>query len=275
MEKEVRQFEILKALASNKSVAGQELSNLLEVSLRTIYRDIEELLQNGITIEGTRGADGGYRLHDQIGQIINNSNSLGDILEAVGDNNTASELPRSAGFENLPASKVYVDSSFLMPSGFEGKVFETVCECLGSNHAAQIATFSGSPDVVMPLGLVFQAGTWVLISSDLSERISTFPLSSVRSASKTALTFKPPKSFRSADFVLSVDDGSEKFEVEFVVDGETGSGSNDDTLKIGPLSTELAVRWLASRGPGVSVISPKHVRKALREYACKIADANE
>ena len=61
MEKELRQFEILRALSESDSVSGQIMSQKFGVSLRTIYRDVEDLLSNGVTIEGSKGIDGGYR----------------------------------------------------------------------------------------------------------------------------------------------------------------------------------------------------------------------
>ena len=57
-----RQYRILLALRSTDWVSAQSLAEKLDVSIRTIYRDIEDLLSCGIPIEGLRGPDGGYRL---------------------------------------------------------------------------------------------------------------------------------------------------------------------------------------------------------------------
>lgn len=57
-----RALGILLALSGAKVVPASELARRFEVSLRTVYRDVERLLALGVPVEGTRGAEGGYRL---------------------------------------------------------------------------------------------------------------------------------------------------------------------------------------------------------------------
>ncbi len=57
-----RALAILLLLTGGKLVPAATLASRFEVSLRTIYRDIDRLLMLGIPIEAERGAEGGYRL---------------------------------------------------------------------------------------------------------------------------------------------------------------------------------------------------------------------
>lgn len=57
-----RLFEITYILMNKKIVTAKELSKYLEVSQRTIYRDIEILCQSGIPIYTTKGKGGGISL---------------------------------------------------------------------------------------------------------------------------------------------------------------------------------------------------------------------
>ncbi len=57
-----RALGILLALSAGKVTPASELARRFEVSLRTVYRDVERLLMLGVPVEGTRGAEGGYRL---------------------------------------------------------------------------------------------------------------------------------------------------------------------------------------------------------------------
>ncbi|MEP0234590.1 MAG: WYL domain-containing protein [Parasphingorhabdus sp.] len=57
-----RALGILLLLTGGKLVTATTLSERFEVSLRTIYRDVDRLLALGIPIEAERGAEGGYRL---------------------------------------------------------------------------------------------------------------------------------------------------------------------------------------------------------------------
>ncbi|WP_417671678.1 helix-turn-helix transcriptional regulator [Roseibium sp.] len=57
-----RALGILLLLTGGKLVSATTLADRFEVSLRTIYRDIDRLLALGIPIDAERGAEGGYRL---------------------------------------------------------------------------------------------------------------------------------------------------------------------------------------------------------------------
>ena len=57
-----RALGLVLALSGTRAVSAPELARRFEVSLRTIYRDIDRLLRLGVPIDAERGARGGYRL---------------------------------------------------------------------------------------------------------------------------------------------------------------------------------------------------------------------
>lgn len=57
-----RALALLLALSGGKPVAASELARRFQVSLRTIYRDVDRLLGLGVPVEAERGAQGGYHL---------------------------------------------------------------------------------------------------------------------------------------------------------------------------------------------------------------------
>lgn len=59
-----RLFEIVYILLNKKSVTAKELAERFEVSVRTIYRDIDTLSSAGIPIYATQGKGGGVSLLD-------------------------------------------------------------------------------------------------------------------------------------------------------------------------------------------------------------------
>ena len=57
-----RLLSLLMLLQSRGQMTAQELANELEVSERTIYRDIDALSGAGIPVYGEAGPEGGYAL---------------------------------------------------------------------------------------------------------------------------------------------------------------------------------------------------------------------
>ena len=57
-----RAFAILLLLSDGSLVTATDLAQRFEVSVRTIYRDIEMLSETGVPVYAERGAQGGYRL---------------------------------------------------------------------------------------------------------------------------------------------------------------------------------------------------------------------
>jgi predicted DNA-binding transcriptional regulator YafY len=57
-----RALQILLLLSRRRLLPATELARRFEVSVRTIYRDIDRLIALGIPVEAERGAEGGFRL---------------------------------------------------------------------------------------------------------------------------------------------------------------------------------------------------------------------
>ena len=57
-----RLFEIVQILLNEKDVTAKKLAKHFEISVRTVYRDIEALMFAGIPIYSERGKNGGIRL---------------------------------------------------------------------------------------------------------------------------------------------------------------------------------------------------------------------
>ena len=64
MRRTDRLFDILQILRDGRLYRAQDIAQRLDVSVRTIYRDMDTLVASGIPVEGTRGI--GYRVPDAI-----------------------------------------------------------------------------------------------------------------------------------------------------------------------------------------------------------------
>jgi predicted DNA-binding transcriptional regulator YafY len=80
-----RLLGITMLLLSRKRVGAQELAERFEVSLRTIYRDIEAINAAGIPIASFAGLDGGYEIMDEfrIERQIVTLDDLSSIVTAL------------------------------------------------------------------------------------------------------------------------------------------------------------------------------------------------
>ncbi|WP_170523476.1 helix-turn-helix transcriptional regulator [Ruegeria arenilitoris] len=64
MRRTDRLFDIIQILRDGKLHRAQDIADRLEVSVRTIYRDMDTLVASGVPIEGERGV--GYMVREQV-----------------------------------------------------------------------------------------------------------------------------------------------------------------------------------------------------------------
>ncbi|SHE44479.1 HTH domain-containing protein [Ruegeria intermedia] len=64
MRRTDRLFDIIQILRDGKLHRAQDIADRLEVSVRTIYRDMDTLMASGVPVEGERGV--GYMVREQI-----------------------------------------------------------------------------------------------------------------------------------------------------------------------------------------------------------------
>ncbi|WP_170505652.1 helix-turn-helix transcriptional regulator [Ruegeria arenilitoris] len=64
MRRSDRLFDIIQILRDGKLHRAQDIADRLEVSVRTIYRDMDTLVVSGVPVEGERGV--GYMVREQI-----------------------------------------------------------------------------------------------------------------------------------------------------------------------------------------------------------------
>ncbi|WP_171204868.1 YafY family protein [Ruegeria sp. HKCCA0235A] len=64
MRRTDRLFDIIQILRDGKLHRAQDIADQLEVSVRTIYRDMDTLVASGVPVEGERGV--GYMVREQI-----------------------------------------------------------------------------------------------------------------------------------------------------------------------------------------------------------------
>jgi predicted DNA-binding transcriptional regulator YafY len=202
-----RLLSILLLLHTRGRVSAQALATELEVSLRTIYRDVEALGSAGIPIYATRGRAGGFQLLD--GYRTKLTGLTPDEADAV----FLAGLPRAAadlglGGE-LAATQLKLlaalppelreraerirDRFHLDAPGWERAAdsppfLATVADAVWDEKRVQVRYERSNRAVVDrvldPLGLVLKAGVWYLVAAVAADDRGprTYRLSRVRAA---------------------------------------------------------------------------------------------
>ena len=170
-----RLFEILYLLVEKRAVTAGELAQRLEVSERTIYRDIDALSAAGIPVYAQKGKGGGIRLMDQfvLDRALLSQEQQDEILFALqailatGGAEEGSTLAQlSALFRRNGGDWLEVDFSDWGSGAAERESFSLVKQSILERRPLSFLYYSSAGEqsrrVVEPARLVFKAGCWYL-----------------------------------------------------------------------------------------------------------------
>ncbi|AYF78832.1 YafY family transcriptional regulator [Nocardia yunnanensis] len=182
-----RLMSILLLLQTRDRVTAQEIADQLEVSVRTVYRDMESLSAAGIPVYGDAGHAGGYRLLDTFRARLNlltadeaESLFLSGLPSAAADLGlgalvTAANLKvRSALPAELRdrvgrvAERFHLDAPGWYTESEPAPHLTAVADAVWNERALRFdyirwATPSSVTRTTEPLGLVLKSGNWYLV----------------------------------------------------------------------------------------------------------------
>lgn len=177
-----RLLEMLTVLQHRGRMTAGELAATLEVSERTVLRDVEALSEAGVPVYATRGAGGGITLLDGFRtQLTGLTDEEAMSLSLVGQPRLAYRLglgaaARTARHKLLtalspgPAAQVELLSTWFLhdPDPWTGHriphgELRRLARSVRQHRRVEIAFADGSVVTVDPLGLVLKAGSWQLV----------------------------------------------------------------------------------------------------------------
>ncbi|MBB4964459.1 helix-turn-helix transcriptional regulator [Saccharothrix violaceirubra] len=227
-----RLLSLLLLLQARGRMTAGELADELEVSVRTVYRDVEALGAAGIPVYADRGPAGGYRLLDGYRTRLTGFTSAeADSLFLAGLPGPAAELglgavvaaARTKLRAALPdglrersdriAERFHLDAPGWFRSGESAPHLETVADAVWNRRRLWLRyrRWGSRPvevdRVVEPLGLVLKAGTWYLVA-DAEGDTRTYRVSRVLDARPEKDVFERPE----FDLEAFWTDWSERFE---------------------------------------------------------------
>jgi predicted DNA-binding transcriptional regulator YafY len=218
-----RLLSILLLLHTRGRVSAQQLAAELEVSVRTVYRDVEALGAAGIPVYATRGRAGGFELLDGYRTKLTGLTAqeaetlflagLPDAAADLGLGNVlaATQLKLLAALPpELRARAEHIRDRFHLDApGWERAVdspssLAVVADAVWRQHRLAVryqrANRHYVDRVLEPLGLVLKAGVWYLVASvpgDHDDRRGprTYRLSRVDAATTLDESFDRPEAF--------------------------------------------------------------------------------
>lgn len=300
-----RQVGIMHTLRSRDWVSARSLAERFEVTQRTIYRDIEDLVSNGIPIESITGPEGGYRLgsdHPFAPTTIDSDDAMKLYVVSLYD--------RSRDDESSPAIEGSISSRKRMKELARRIYFDTsdwYWRDEGSGHLPTVrrALLTGatlklvsrakgqqktSTTIVKPYGLVWKAGEWHLVAEPIDEPLTRFRLNLVDNVATMDLRFTYPDDFHLQAWWAEQMEEYGKGDIEVVLRIEPEareemlrlclkSTSKVEKTSDGDLLLRLYVdrsEWLvplvASFGAGVVVENPADLRdEVVRHHAAALS----
>lgn len=293
--KENRYFQMIYLLLEKGSMTAPELADYFEVSVRTIYRDIDILSSAGIPVYATRGKGGGISIQDNfvLKKSILSEQEQTQILMAlqgiriVEDEYTRTLLSKlSSVFQKQNVNWLEIDFSSWTKSGAGKDNFQKLQSAIFKSKIVAFHYYSGKGEVIKrvvePLKLVFKSTDWYLYGyCSTRNDFRFFKLTRIRNLEITndeyvrsipEQIFVEEEKFEMETVkVMLLFDKSMSFRVYDKFDDEV-TENQDGSLLVETVmpNNELLISHILSWGDKVEVISPQNIRNKVSERAKKI-----
>lgn len=293
--KDNRLFRILYYILEKGKVTASELADKFEVSVRTIYRDIDSISSAGIPIYALQGKGGGIEIAEDfvLSKSLLSENEKQQIMSALqGLDNTRVQHENelltklSAIFKMKNTSWIEVDFNNWQNNKLYEKTFNDIKSAILSKNIISFTYFSGNEKAisrsVKPVRLLFKSQDWYLYAFCLLRNdFRYFKLSRIKNLETNTEKFddnfedvvlKKEMPYENTVHIKVKFDRKAAFRVYDELNGEIVEDSD------GNLYTEIEVpndynlyNYIFSFGDGAEVLEPKEIRMQIKEMINKMA----
>lgn len=217
-----RLLALLSLLQSRGRLTSKQLADELEISERTVHRDMEALAAAGIPVYAERGAGGGWQLSEGYrnritGMTVDEIRSLlllhsSSVVADLGLNEPSgtalrkllSALPEPVRRDaQYVRERIHIDGAGWRSAPSRSTHLQTVQEAVWEQRKLRIRYRRREADeaterIIRPLGLVAKTSVWYVVAmEDMAEEdpFRTFRLSRLYGADMLDETFVRPESF--------------------------------------------------------------------------------
>ncbi|MDD7794737.1 helix-turn-helix transcriptional regulator [Clostridium sp. 'White wine YQ'] len=292
-----RLFQIIYILLEKKSVTAKELAENFEVSVRTIYRDIDALSEAGIPVYSTQGKGGGISL---IENYVLNKSLLSHVeqdkilialqsLTATGYPELKDTLSKLSSFFNKSNTNwIEVDFSNWGKYDKQKDIFNILRNSILENRVINFSYFNSigekSNRNVEPFKLLFKEKAWYLIGYCIEKSsVRTFKITrmadvyitekSCTHADLQEFSHEPAKDFSTKNIKITLKISSEgayrvydEFQEKEIKKNEDGSYTVISSMPEG----EWLYNYLLSFGTMLEVIAPENIRDEMAKRLNKL-----
>src|ERR1700758_873461 len=211
-----RLLSILMVLQTRGRVTAEALAAEFEVSVRTIYRDIDELSAADVPVYADRGLNGGFQLLDGYRTKLTGLSpaeaetlflaglpgpaaelGLADLLTAAQLKLTAALPEPARATANRVAARFHLDPVGWFRTADEARLLPAIARAVWNETYLDVRYKRGTGSVVrrlQPLGLVLKAGIWYLVAR-VSDQPRTYRVSNILEMSGRDERFTRPNDF--------------------------------------------------------------------------------
>lgn len=295
--KENRYFQMIYLLLDKGQMTAPELADYFEVSIRTIYRDIDILSSAGIPIYATQGKGGGIAIQDSyvLKKSLLSEQEQKQILMALQgirvleDEQINMLLSKLSGvFQRQQGNWLEIDFSTWTKSGAGKHNFQLLQSAIWKSRIVSFSYYSGKGEqtkrIIEPHKLVLKTSDWYLYGyCTLRKDFRFFKLTRIRDLKLQDAEFMretPEHIFeRSDEFemktvqVTLLFDAGMSHEVYEKFDEEV-SEQEDGSLLVTTIlpDNELLYSYVLSCRERVEVLSPPYVRDNVRKRVRKMLE---
>jgi predicted DNA-binding transcriptional regulator YafY len=265
-----RLISLLMLLQTRGSMTAQELSRELEVSERTIYRDIEALGASGVPVYAESGPGGGCSLLDSYRTTLTGLNQdevralftvcasvpaplakLGvarHLNDAMLKLSAALQNDRRAGEADGVRQRLYLDSTPWFVTDEPTPCLQTIHRAVWEDRKLQLVRrihFAGFIDTMMdhtvePLGLVAKASVWHLVCASAGQ-VHVWRASQIVTAQMLDDHFQRPVGFNLGAFWTGWREAYECNRPQYKV-----------MVRVAPQGIQVVAKYRSTRGPAAS-----------------------
>lgn len=296
---ESRLFKIVYHLLDKGHTTAAELAQKFEVSVRTIYRDIDALSGAGIPVYSETGRNGGIYLMNNfvLDKAVLSENEKQEILTALQSLNATQNINNistigklSALFKVNSEDWLEVDFSRWGNPNNDNEKFEVLKSAVTNRKCVKI-TYAGSSEIIseriiQPLKLMYKSMSWYLKAfCTKRQEYRLFKLNRILEFEVLDEGFTPRKFPEPKDAPLHTQ--NEMITLRFpkemtyrVYDefdkGDIEKTENGDLIVSADMPQDAwLVGYISSFGTQVEIVEPAHLRKAVAEKAKEIYEKNK